>query len=239
MTVDAIEWAVDNDMDVINMSLGSPFGIDDDPSAVASTNAAKAGVIVVTSAGNSGPNQYITGSPGTADGAIATAASDSTAPDASRRDADDRRSDGAAIHGDQRERLRSGPHGPLIVLKAIRSRDDPATDSARATSRSAARVAYTFNGVVAGAAQIAVAKRGTCARVAKAIFGQQAGAAAVLMVNNAAGLPPFEGPITSNPDTGEPFTVTIPFLGVKGDRRRRRRRLGEAAGVAGRHRRRR
>ena len=33
--VDAIEWAVDNDMDVINMSLGSSFGDADDPSAVA------------------------------------------------------------------------------------------------------------------------------------------------------------------------------------------------------------
>ena len=76
VTVDAIEWAVDNDMDVINMSLGSPFGTKDDPSAVASTNAAKAGVIVVTSAGNSGPSQYITGSPGTAEGAISTAAID-------------------------------------------------------------------------------------------------------------------------------------------------------------------
>ena len=65
VVVDAIEWAVDHDMDVINMSLGSSFGTADDPSAVASTNAAKAGVIVVTSSGNSGPNQYIIGSPGT------------------------------------------------------------------------------------------------------------------------------------------------------------------------------
>ena len=58
--------------------------------------------------------------------------------------------------------------------------------------------------------------RGVCARVAKAIFGQQAGAAAVAMVNNATGYPPFEGKITSNPDDGTPFTVTIPFFGVKG-----------------------
>jgi len=76
VTVDAIEWAVANDMDVINMSLGSPFGSKDDPSAVATTNAANAGVIVVTSSGNSGSSQYITGSPGTADGAISTAAND-------------------------------------------------------------------------------------------------------------------------------------------------------------------
>ena len=47
MVVDAIDWAVDNDMDVINMSLGSPFGIQDEPNAVAATNAAKDGVIVV------------------------------------------------------------------------------------------------------------------------------------------------------------------------------------------------
>ena len=61
-----------------------------------------------------------------------------------------------------------------------------------------------------------VVTRGTCARVARAIFGQQAGAAAVVMINNANALPPFEGPITSNPDTGEQYTVTIPFFGVRG-----------------------
>ena len=56
VTVEAIDWAVDHDMDVINMSLGSSFGRGDDPSAVASTNAAASGVIVVASAGNSGPS---------------------------------------------------------------------------------------------------------------------------------------------------------------------------------------
>src|SRR5258706_10499873 len=76
VVVDAIDWAVDNDMDVINMSLGSPFGTKDDPSAVASTNAARAGVVVVASAGNSGFHPYITGSPATAEGAISVAAND-------------------------------------------------------------------------------------------------------------------------------------------------------------------
>jgi minor extracellular serine protease Vpr len=52
--------------------------------------------------------------------------------------------------------------------------------------------------------------------VARAVFGEQAGADAVAMINNAASFPPFEGPILSNPDTGEEFTVTIPFLGVFG-----------------------
>ena len=36
------------------------------------------------------------------------------------------------------------------------------------------------------------------------------------MVNSDATLPPYEGPITGNPDTGEQFHVTIPFLGAAG-----------------------
>ncbi len=56
VTVEAIDWAVENGMDVINMSLGSPYGLKDDATALASSNAAAAGVVVVASAGNSGPN---------------------------------------------------------------------------------------------------------------------------------------------------------------------------------------
>ena len=63
-------------MDVINMSLGSPFGTADDPSAEAASNAARAGVIVVTSSGNEGSSPYMTGSPGTGTGVISTAALD-------------------------------------------------------------------------------------------------------------------------------------------------------------------
>ena len=76
VTVDAIDMAFNDGMDVINMSLGSVFGKEDDASAVASTNVAKAGMIVVASAGNNGPNQYITGAPAAGTGAISVAASD-------------------------------------------------------------------------------------------------------------------------------------------------------------------
>jgi minor extracellular serine protease Vpr len=72
---------------------------------------------------------------------------------------------------------------------------------------------YTAAGV---AGKLVVTVRGTCARVARAVYGQQAGAAAVAMINSAAGYPPLEGPITSNPDTGQKFNVTIPFLGIQG-----------------------
>ena len=95
----------------------------------------------------------------------------------------------------------------VVVLK-----DDPATTGEN-EALGCSVAAYQKAGA---AGKLAVSLRGTCARVARAIFGQQAGAAAVAMINTDSGYPPFEGPITSNPDTGEPFTVTIPFLGIRG-----------------------
>ena len=202
VTVDAIDWAVDNDMDVINMSLGSSFGSKDDPSAVASTNAAKAGVVVVASAGNSGFSPYITGSPATADGAISVAANDPypNFPGATLTFSSTTipaiNANGFALSGSS-----------TFNVKVIKNADG--------TTLSLGCSVAAFGGPLPPNT-IAVVNRGTCARVAKAIFGQQAGAAVVVMVNNAAGFPPFEGPITANPDDGTPFNVTIPFLGVRG-----------------------
>jgi len=81
LTTQAINWAVDpngdgdpsDHVDVINMSLGSNFGTSTDASATASSNAALAGVIVVTSAGNAGDTHYIVGSPATSARAISVA----------------------------------------------------------------------------------------------------------------------------------------------------------------------
>lgn len=204
VTVDAIDWAVDNDMDVINMSLGSSFGTRDDPSAVASTNAAKAGVVVVISAGNAGPNQYILGSPGSADGAITVAASDPTAtfPGAKLSISggatlDVQNSNGAAFS--------NGASYAIVVLRdatgAVSLGCDPAEYAA-------------VSGGLTG--KMVVTQRGTCARVARAVFAQKAGASAAAMIDTTTGYPPFEGPIAGNPDTGEVYAVTIPFFGVKG-----------------------
>ena len=80
----AVEWAVDPNqdgdfsdrMDVINLSLGASFGIAYDSTVVAVENAAKLGIIVVASAGNTGDAHYSTGSPSVADATLAVAASD-------------------------------------------------------------------------------------------------------------------------------------------------------------------
>jgi minor extracellular serine protease Vpr len=80
--IQGMEFSVDpngdgrlNDrMDIINMSLGSPYGkpFDDDLSA-AVDNASKAGVLTVASAGNSADKPYATGTPSAATSALSVA----------------------------------------------------------------------------------------------------------------------------------------------------------------------
>jgi minor extracellular serine protease Vpr len=221
VVVEALDWAVQNGMHIVNMSLGLTFGDPaTNPSAIAADNAAKAGVVVVTSAGNSGPSQFIGGTPGTATRTIATAANDSipAQPGATLT-----LSTGGptmqSINANGAPLL-SGAF-PIKVLRnpngtVKRGCNHPLAPPAPALRDAADEV--VANDYVDVAGKIVVVQRGTCARIARAIYGQAEGAAAVIMINNAAVLPPFEGPIAVNPDTGAPVPggVTIPFLGVRG-----------------------
>ena len=61
-------------VDIINMSLGSPYGQPFDDDLSASVDAASAlGVLTVASAGNSADKQFITGSPAAATSALSVA----------------------------------------------------------------------------------------------------------------------------------------------------------------------
>jgi Subtilase family/Fibronectin type-III domain len=60
----ALERAIDNGADVINLSLGSIYGTSDDPEALAVDEAVEAGAVVALAAGNFGGSQSI-GSPAT------------------------------------------------------------------------------------------------------------------------------------------------------------------------------
>jgi minor extracellular serine protease Vpr len=199
--VKAIDQAVLEGADVINMSLGSPFGRTDEPSAAASDNAALAGVVVVTSAGNSGPNGYIVGAPSVANRVISVAAVDASGPTFPGADI-------VLNTGKTIQAINANNGGPLppanTPIVVLRNPDGSVSLGCNRAEYAVAKDA------------IAVVQRGTCARVARAVFGQQEGAKAVIMINNSAAFPPFEGKITGNPDTGEKFDVTIPFLGVRG-----------------------
>ncbi|GAK14483.1 S8 family serine peptidase [Geomicrobium sp. JCM 19039] len=73
--LDAIERAIDDGVDVLNLSLGSPINGPDWPTSTALDRATEAGIITVTSNGNSGPDLWSVGSPGTASKAISVGAS--------------------------------------------------------------------------------------------------------------------------------------------------------------------
>jgi len=202
LVVPALEWAMDpngddnlsDHLDVVNMSLGSPFGIDEDPDSVASNNAAAAGIVVVCSAGNSGDTHYITGSPGSARRAISTAAS----ADARTVFSAYRINAPAAVAGQYLcARASFGPfYGDVLLTGTVAY---PATQANGCSTFDSANAAL-LNG------KIALIDRGSCTFAAKTRNAQAAGAIAVIIANNQATDPFDMGGDGLLPD------VTIPAI---------------------------
>ncbi|PLR96623.1 S8 family serine peptidase [Bacillus sp. T33-2] len=71
----AIDRAIEDRVDVLNLSLGNNVNGPDLPISLAINKAVEEGVTAVTSSGNSGPNKWTVGSPGTASKAISVGAS--------------------------------------------------------------------------------------------------------------------------------------------------------------------
>jgi subtilisin family serine protease len=184
--VAAIDRAVADKVNVINMSLGSTYGTGTDLDAKAVNTATAAGVLVVASAGNSGPNAYLTGSPGTADTALAVAAMDASAPTFPA----------AAL---------AIPGGGTIKALNANAATIGTISADVMLAGGAGSLGCAAEDYAGASGKIVITYRGVCARVDRAVLGQKAGAVAVIMINSASGLPPFEGPIDG---------VTIPFLGV-------------------------
>lgn len=196
LTTEAVDWAVKNHMDVINLSLGSAFGKATDPDATAVSNAIAAGIVVVASAGNSGPQPYLTGSPGVASGVISVAANDAIQD----YPAAQLSVDGTMI---QAMNINGAALPASAKLHVLKTGDEVSTGCDRDEYASVPR------------GSIVVTKRGGCARVLRAMNAQRWGLAGAIMINDSDELPPYEGLITGNPETGEQWRVSVPLLGVK------------------------
>jgi minor extracellular serine protease Vpr len=186
VVTDAIEWAVHNNMDVISMSLGGVYGSRLSSDAIASDNAAKAGIIVVAAAGNAGPAPYVTGDPSTGTGVISVAANNARA---------------FLVNG-VKIAFASGPsvNGVEAIEMPLPTGSVPAVilTTGGALSLGCNTTDYPAGGV-AGA--VVILSRGTCSFDSKMANATAARASAIGVVNNASG---FFNPLLTNP--------TIPFI---------------------------
>ena len=198
LVVDALEWVAAYNVghmvgiDVVNMSLGSPFGNYADPDAVASNNLVGAGVVVVASAGNEGSVPYITGAPAVASRAISVAALDAvpTLPMAT-----------IELTGGNQPGLNMNAYPGLPVGATLDVLEDGSGGVKLGCD------AADFTGT---SGKIVAVKRGDCVFVDKGANAAAAGAVGIIVINRddvpADALPAFLG---SNPDIFD-----IPMIGT-------------------------
>jgi len=198
----AIEWAMDpnadgdmsDHLDVINMSLGSPLGSPDDPSAISTNNAAAVGIIVATSAGNEGNTPYVTGAPGVASAAISTAANIPGGRLSSRFTV----TAPADLAGVYPSLEGAGP----VTFGEV----GPISGNLVPATPIDGCAALTNAGDIAG--NVALIRRGTCGFVVKYEMAQAAGATAIVVFNDGLDATRVD-PIVMG---GLGATVTIPGL---------------------------
>ncbi len=198
LTTQAINFAVDpngdgdpsDHLDVINMSLGSNFGTTTDASAVASTNASLAGVIVVAAAGNGGDTHYIVSTPATSTRAIAVG----NIVDAGIQNAVLQVNTPAAIAGNKA--ALPAAFNPVIatstnITGSIKLANDGSTDivpgSPAGTVGTTTDACQTFPAGFFTGLLALVDRGGGCGFTVKVKNAQDAGAIGVIVANNAAG----------------------------------------------------
>jgi minor extracellular serine protease Vpr len=166
----ALEDAVADGMHVVNMSLGGTQQGPNDFLQEATDATVDAGVVVVTSAGNSGPGDSTVGSPASAEKAISVAASTNS------------QILGITVTVDAQPYVAAtGNFGPAMETTADLA--DWADAAGGDTLACAPLAAGTFSG------EIVLIERGVCTFTTKVRNAENAGAAGVLMYNNVAGPP--------------------------------------------------
>jgi len=185
----AMEMALKDKMDVLNMSIGSAFQWPQYPTAVASDRMVERGMVVVASIGNSGANGlYSAGAPGLGEKVIGTASFDN-------------------IQATQ-PAFTVDPGGMLVGYNPATGAPLPPTSGttpiALLSGAPTGCNAADFGGFPAG--HIALISRGGCTFYLKGANAMAAGASGVVLYNNTAG--------TVNPTVAGDPPVTIPFVAI-------------------------
>jgi len=194
LATEGIEWCCDPNQDgdmsdhlnVVNMSLGSKYGVDDADDVVAANNAALLGVCMVISAGNDGDTNYVLGSPGCAQRDICVASS----------------YDDGIVNQQLQVNSPSSVAGKYIMVPA--SFGAPLTLGGVTGDLALASNAEGCSSMSSISGKIAVIDRGTCNYSVKVKNAQNAGAIAAIVVNNVDGEPVGMGGVDS--------TITIPSV---------------------------
>ncbi|THF87691.1 peptidase S8 [Deinococcus sp. KSM4-11] len=196
----AMEKATADGMNVVNMSLGSGFGgWSETPLAQAASRMVKKGIVMAISAGNDGASGvYSLGTPASGDNVIAVASVGNTKLDLSS--------------------FTITPDGSKVGYLPADGAPAPGTTTALTiTKKAGSTTATTNDGCTASGAfpagsltgKAVLIRRGGCTFYEKASNAQKAGAAAVILYNNAYG---YLSP-TVVPAAGDP-AITIPVVSI-------------------------
>jgi subtilisin family serine protease len=181
----AMEMALADGMQVVNMSIGSAFQWPQYPTAKAADRLVKKGVVVVCSIGNNGANGlYSASAPGVGKDVIGVASFDNT-------------------HNALPEFTVSPDASPIGYSSATGSPNPP-----KVGTYPLAKANLDGTPLVAGdlVGKIALIKRGTYSFYSKALNAQNAGAIAVVLYNNAPG--------RVNPTVAGSPAITIPVVAI-------------------------
>jgi minor extracellular serine protease Vpr len=191
----AMERALADGMDVVNMSIGSAFTWPQYPTSTAADNLVDAGVVVVASAGNSGTSGlYASSSPALGKRVISVASFENS-------------------HVTLRTFTVSPDALAIGFLPAAAA--PPAPDSGTGTlavTESPSNLACVDLPAASLDGKIAVISRGTCSFYSKSRRAQLAGAAGVVLYNNVAGY--ISPTVATNPAEADGQPVTIPVVAV-------------------------
>ena len=187
----ALERAFADKVNVVNMSLGSPFGWPQSPNAMAASRLARRGVTVVASGGNNGTlGLFAAGGPGVGEKVISVASLDNV--------------------GLYLDYLTASPGGAAFAWLPATGAPAPTAGVTMPLARTGTTATLDDGcaalpaGSLAG--QAVLIRRGTCSFYVKSANAQAAGAAAVVLYNNAAG---YLSPTVA----GTP-AITIPVVSV-------------------------